>query len=57
MKFHTNTTRTLMGNIKKISLRVSSVHLCGLVCDGLGFRMYDGHFFCGYLSFLGRKRV
>lgn len=42
---------------KKNSLCFLSVHLCGLVCDGLGFRVHDGHFFCGYLSFLGSKRV
>lgn len=40
-----------------VSLMSLGVHLCGLVCDGLGFRVNDGHFFCGYLSFLGGKRV
>lgn len=32
-------------------------HLCRFVCDGLGFRVNDGHLFCGYLGFLGCKRV
>lgn len=43
------------GNKKKT--QAPRLHLRGLVCDGLGFRMYDGHFFCGYLGFLGCKRV
>lgn len=48
---------TCKDKINKISLCFLSVHLRGFICDGLGFRMYDGHFFCGYLSFLGCKRV
>lgn len=32
-------------------------HLCRFVSDGLGFRVNDGHLFCGYLAFLGCKRV
>lgn len=62
LEFHTSTNtnaKTCRWNTKKEKgLPMSlSVHLCGLVCDGLGFRVNDGHFFCGYLSFLGSKRV
>lgn len=56
---HTNTT---WGHVRTKQIKSSpgfflNVHLCSFVCDGLGFRMYDGHFFCSYLSFLGCKRV
>lgn len=62
MEFHTSTNtnaKTCRWNPAKEKgpPACPSVHLCSLVCDGLGFRVNDGHFFCGYLSFLGGKRV
>lgn len=48
---------TRQEDVNKRCLCLLGRHLCSFICDGLGFRVYDGHFFCSYLSFLGCKRV